>query len=78
MQTATSHKQHLAPLSRVRRIHGQPGDLYEVIFVDQHDHIVVVLATWHIRSQKDGLRPLDHSFSLAQNSLEGQGDRFFW
>jgi hypothetical protein len=56
MQTATSHKQHLAPLSRVRRIHGQPGDLYEVIFVDRYDHIVVPLTEWYrLRKERGSL-----------------------
>jgi glucose/sorbosone dehydrogenase len=32
-----------------------------------------VLATWHIRSRKDGLGLPDHSYPWARNSIEGQG-----
>ncbi len=33
--------------------------------------------TWHIRSKKDGLGLLDHSYPLTRNPIEGQGNRFF-
>src|SRR6266699_5995072 len=36
-----------------------------------------VLATWYIRSKKDGLGLLDHSYPLTRNPIEGQGNRFF-
>src|SRR5216683_3760346 len=34
---------------------------------------VAVLATWHIRSRKDGLGLPDHYNPWARNSIEGQG-----
>ena len=43
MQTTPSQDQRLETLSRIRRVHGNPDDLYEVIFVDQNDQIVVPL-----------------------------------
>jgi hypothetical protein len=33
---------------------------------------ITVLATWIIRSKKEGLGQHDHSFPLARNSMEGQ------
>src|SRR5258708_13535876 len=36
-----------------------------------------VLATWYIRSKKDGLGLLEHSYPLTRNPIEGQGNRFF-
>ena len=52
MQANTPQNTHLTALSRIRRIRGQPGDLYEIIFVDQHDQIVVPLTEWyHLRKE---------------------------
>jgi site-specific recombinase XerD len=44
---STRASQELAPLSRIRRIRGQPGDSYELIFLDQQDRIVVPLTEWY-------------------------------
>lgn len=45
-------EQPLATLSGIQRIKGQPGDAYEIIFLDQHDKIVVSLTEWY-RLRKD-------------------------
>jgi len=37
--------------------------------------IASVMATWNIRSKKDGLGFPDHAFPLARNSMEGQWER---
>jgi hypothetical protein len=47
MQTTPSQEQRLETLSRIRRVHGNSDDLYEVIFVDQNDQIVVPLTEWY-------------------------------
>jgi site-specific recombinase XerD len=52
MQTTISSKQQLDTPSQVRRVRGQPGDLYELIFLDQQDRIIVPLTEWH-RLRKD-------------------------
>jgi hypothetical protein len=47
MSTIASQKQHLTTISQIRRVHGQPGDPYELIFLDQQDRIVVPLTEWY-------------------------------
>jgi hypothetical protein len=44
---STRASQELAPLSQIRRIRGQTGDSYELIFLDQQDRIVVPLTEWY-------------------------------
>jgi hypothetical protein len=36
-----------ATLSQIRRVRGQPGDRYELVFLDQHDRIIVPLTEWY-------------------------------
>src|SRR2546423_3817845 len=43
MLTATSLTQRLKMPSQIRRVRGQVGDLYELIFLDQQDRIIVPL-----------------------------------
>src|SRR5437867_1313293 len=52
MPTTTSPKQQLDTPSQVRRVRGQPGDLYDLIFLDQQDRIIVPLTEWY-RLRKD-------------------------
>jgi len=52
MQTTTSPTQQVDTPSQVRRVRGQPGDLYDLIFLDQQDRIIVPLTEWH-RLRKD-------------------------
>ena len=47
MSTTASQEQHLARLSQIRRVRGQPGDLYDLNFLDQQDHITVPLTAWY-------------------------------
>lgn len=56
MQTTPSQDQRLETLSRIRRVHGNPDDLYEVIFVDQNDQIVVPLTEWYRLRKEQGPR----------------------
>jgi len=38
-------------MTTIQRIKGQPGASYEVLFVDQHGHLIVALTEWYrIRS----------------------------
>ncbi len=50
--TPSAQEQHLTALSRIRRVRGRPDDPYEVIFLDQDDHIIVPLTEWY-RIRKD-------------------------
>ncbi len=43
--------------------------------IKEQTPVTPVLATWHIRSKKDGLGLQDHSFPLRRNSIVGQGER---
>ena len=54
MPTTISQEQHLTTLSRIRRVRGQPGDLYELIFLDQQDHIVAPLTEWYRLRKEQG------------------------
>ncbi len=47
MSTIASQKQHLTALSQIPRVRGQPGDCYELIFLDQQDRIIVPLTEWY-------------------------------
>ncbi len=47
MPTATSPTQPLKMPSQVRRVRGQAGDLYELIFLDRQDRIIVPLTEWY-------------------------------
>jgi integrase len=44
----------LTTLARIRRVKGRPGDRYEVIFVDQHDQLVVGLTEWYRLRKEQG------------------------
>lgn len=47
MPTVISQKRPLSKLSHIQRIRCQPDDLYEVIFLDHQDRIVVPLTEWY-------------------------------
>ncbi len=47
MPTIATQERPLTLLSQIRRVRGQPGDPYELIFLDQQDHIVVPLTEWY-------------------------------
>src|SRR4051794_31606768 len=47
MSTIASQEQHLTTSSQIRRVRGQPGDPYKLIFLDQQDHIIVPLTEWY-------------------------------
>src|SRR5712691_6350761 len=47
MSTISAQERHLTTLSQILRIRGQAGDLYELIFLDQHDRIIVPLTEWY-------------------------------
>jgi hypothetical protein len=41
-------------MTKIQRIKGRPGALYEVLFVDQHGHLIVALTEWYrLRSALD-------------------------
>lgn len=54
MLTTTPQKQPLTTLSQIRRVHGQPGDLYDLIFLDQQDRIIVPLTEWYRLRKEQG------------------------
>lgn len=47
MPTTVTQEKPLRLLSQIRRVRGQPGDPYELIFLDQHDRIIVPLTEWY-------------------------------
>jgi len=47
MSSVTPDESGLAALTRIQRIRGQPGDRYEVIFVDQNGQPVIPLTEWY-------------------------------
>jgi site-specific recombinase XerD len=47
MPTTATQEKPLTTLSQIRRVRGQPGDFYEIIFLDQQDRIVVPLTEWY-------------------------------
>ncbi len=51
----TTSPKHLQDMpSQIRRVRGQPGDLYELIFLDQEDRIIVPLTEWHRLRKEQG------------------------
>src|SRR5258708_1728304 len=46
--------QPLTARSGIQRIKGQPGDPYEIIFLDKHDNIVVSLTEWYRLRKEHG------------------------
>src|SRR5713226_8493469 len=54
MPTTTSQEQHLTTLSQIRRVRGQPDDLYDLIFLDQQDRIIVPLTEWYRLRKEQG------------------------
>src|SRR5258708_37560054 len=54
MQTTASQEQQLTTLSQIRRVHGQPGDRYDLIFLDQYDRIIVPLTAWYRLRKEQG------------------------
>lgn len=44
----------LTSLTRIRRVRGRPGDRYEVIFIDQHEQLVVGLTEWYRLRKEQG------------------------
>lgn len=47
MSTITPQNRQQQLLSQIRRVRGQLGDPYELIFLDQHDRIIVPLTEWY-------------------------------
>ena len=47
MPRAVIQKKPLTTLSQIRRVRGRTGDLYELIFLDQHDRVIVPLTEWY-------------------------------
>src|SRR5258708_6212901 len=47
MSTTVAQEKPLAILSQIRRVRGQPGDRYALIFLDQQDRIIVPLTEWY-------------------------------
>ncbi len=47
MSTTISQEQRLATLTRIRKVLGNPGDRYEIIFVNHQGHPVVPLTEWY-------------------------------
>jgi hypothetical protein len=54
MRTTASQERQLTPLSRVHRVRGKPGDLYDLIFLDQHNRIIVPLTEWYRLREEQG------------------------
>lgn len=54
MPTATSPKQQLKTPSSVRRVRGHAADLYELIFLNQQDQIIVPLTEWYRLRKEQG------------------------
>jgi site-specific recombinase XerD len=47
MSIAVTQEKPPTHLSQIRRVRGQPGDPYELIFLDQQDRIIVPLTEWY-------------------------------
>lgn len=47
MQATATQEQPPTTLSQIRRVYGQPGDPYKLIFLDQQDRIIVPLTEWY-------------------------------
>lgn len=54
LPSVISQEHPFSTLSRIQRVRCQPGDLYEVIFLDQHDRIVVPLTEWYSQRKEYG------------------------
>jgi site-specific recombinase XerD len=54
MLTTTPQKQPLTTLSQIRRVHGQLGDLYDLIFLDPQDRVIVPLTEWYRLRKEQG------------------------
>jgi hypothetical protein len=54
LPSAVSQEHPFSALSRIHRVRCQPGDLYEVVFLDQHDRIVVPLTEWYRLRKEQG------------------------
>jgi site-specific recombinase XerD len=54
MQTTASQDQQLIRFSKIRRVPGQPGDPYELIFLDQQDRLLVSLTEWYRQRKEQG------------------------
>jgi hypothetical protein len=54
LQTVASQEQQLTEHWRIRRVYGLPSDPYELIFLDQQDHIIVSLTEWFRLRKEQG------------------------
>lgn len=54
VQTVASQEQQLTGLARICRVHGQPSDPYELIFLDHQGHIIVPLTEWFCLRKEQG------------------------
>jgi len=54
MSTTATQEQPPTTLSQIRRVRGQPGDPYELIFLDQQDRIIVPLTEWYRLRKEQG------------------------
>jgi hypothetical protein len=54
LPTVISKERPFSRISQIQRIRCQPGDLYEVIFLDHQDSIVVPLTEWYRQRQAYG------------------------
>src|SRR5258708_549398 len=54
MHTTILTAQHVKPPPQIRRIHGEGEDLYELIFLDQQDRIIVPLTEWYRMRKEQG------------------------
>lgn len=54
LPTVISGERPFSKLSHIQRIRCQPGDLYEVIFLDHQDRIVVPITEWYHQRQAYG------------------------
>ncbi len=54
MYTTTPNAQNVPPLSQIRRVRGQAGDPYELIFLDHQDRIIVPLTEWYRLRKEQG------------------------
>jgi site-specific recombinase XerD len=54
MHTATLKARNLTSLSPIRRVRGQPGDPYELIFLDQQDRLIVPITEWYRLRKEQG------------------------
>jgi hypothetical protein len=56
----------------IQRIKGQPGASYEILFVDQHGHLIVALTEWYrLRSTLGPASTRDTYLSSRSLQLSG-------